>query len=162
MDRPLADAQAGDLLLASARDGQVLWLEVLAPRAPAPDHAPAPQALAAGACAERAADSRPAGSGNGDIEQGAPASTSGRSGNDLGDGGSALRASGMLVAACCGERMELHPDGPGCFVLRHAGAAPPFACMLHDLKQPAWHGCDVRQAWTGPRASRGQFSLGPA
>ena len=121
VDRPLAGAQAGDLLSATAADGQALWLEVLAP---APEHSPAPQARAgAGACAERPSDSRPGGGGDGDAEQGAPPSTSGRSGSDAGDRASGLHASTVLVAACCGERLELHPDGPGCFVLRHAGAA---------------------------------------
>ena len=139
VDRPLAGARAGDLLSATAADGQALWLEVLAP---APEHALAPQARAdIGACAERAADSRPGGSGDGGAVQDASPSTSGRSGSDAGDGASGLHASSVLVAACCGERLELHPDGPGCFVLRHAGAA----CLsfardsIHNCRQPARH-----------------------
>ena len=136
VDRPLAGARAGDLLAATAADGQALWLEVLAP---APEHAPAPQARAgAGACADGAADSRPGGSGNGDAEQDAPPSTSGRSGSIAGDGASGLHASTVLVAACCGERLELHPDGPGCFMLRHAGAAySSSACVSKFLRQLA-------------------------
>lgn len=121
MDRPLAHAQAGDLLSASAADGQALWLEVLAPREPAPEQAPALQ--------EYVADGRPGGSGDGDTEQGAPPGTSGRPGSDAGSDASELHASTALVAACCGERLELHPDGPGCFVLRHAGASSPSACL---------------------------------
>jgi hypothetical protein len=109
VDRPLADAQAGDLLVAAAAGGEALWLEVLE-RRPRPDTPPAPGP----------AEARSRGQG--------PGAASSRADPDGGGGGAAAgrgaarAAEPALVAACCGERLELHADGPGRFVLHHAGA----------------------------------------
>jgi hypothetical protein len=114
VDRPLADAQAGDLLVAAAAGGQALWLEVLERRR-RPDTPPAPGPAEARSWrqAPGAASTR--------------ADPDGGGGGAVGGGSSARAAEPALVAACCGERLELRADGPGRFVLHHAGAPHAYA-----------------------------------
>jgi len=114
VDRPLADAQAGDLLVAAAAGGQALWLEVLERRR-RPDTPPAPGPAEARSWrqAPGAASTR--------------ADPDGGGGGAVGGGSSARAAEPALVAACCGERLELRADGPGRFVMHHAGAPYAYA-----------------------------------
>lgn len=111
VDRPLADAQAGDLLVATAEGAQTLWLEVLE-RRQRPAAPPASDTLAEASSAGEAASAH--GDGSSYAE------------SDRGGGNSAAQAAEpLLVAACCGERLELHVKGPKCLLLRHVGTSLP-------------------------------------
>ena len=119
----MADAREGDLLFATADDGQALWLEVLAPRAAVPEARPEGFAPAAGTCAKRGSETPQAHTAWGVAAEHA-AGRSSRfpgTGSECADKKVALEGP-ALVASCRGERLELRSDGPG-HVLRHIGTA---------------------------------------
>lgn len=123
VDRPLADAREGDLLFATADDGQALWLEVLVPRAGVPEARPEGFAPAAGTCSGTEFETPHAHAAWGVAADhvAGRSSVSPGAGSDCADKEVALEGP-ALVVSCRGERLELRPDGPG-HVLRHIGTA---------------------------------------